>query len=171
MTGEVVDPASETVILDNIVAFQGSHNGGDVHFGKDGLLYVMVGDGLCYYKNANDCGSLNTAAQELNTLQGKVLRITRTGGIPDSNPYLGSDSVPCGTIGYTSDTTKKCQEIYAHGLRNPYKTPFDAESSTTRFFINDVGQESFEEVSAGALGADYGWPSREGACPTGVTTN
>ncbi|HEX8207822.1 MAG TPA: PQQ-dependent sugar dehydrogenase [Solirubrobacteraceae bacterium] len=171
MTGNVIDPASETVLLDNIVAFQGAHNGGDVHFGKDGLLYVMVGDGLCYYKNQNACGELNTAGQELNTLQGKVVRITRTGGIPDTNPYLGADSVQCGTIGFTSDASRKCQEIYAAGVRNPYKAAFDQESATTRFFFNDVGQDTWEEVDAGALGANYGWPMREGACPTAMSTN
>jgi glucose/arabinose dehydrogenase len=58
-----------------------------------------------------------------------------------------------------------CREIYAWGLRNPWRLAFDPSARTTRFFINDVGQSSWEEIDVGRAGADYGWNLREGFCP------
>jgi hypothetical protein len=64
-----------------------------------------------------------------------------------------------------------CREIYLHGLRNPFRLAFDPNSSGTRFFVNDVGQETWEEIDRAVKGADYGWNIREGHCATGSTTD
>jgi glucose/arabinose dehydrogenase/PKD repeat protein len=166
----VVNPASETVLIDNIPQPDGIHNAGDLHFGKDGFLYVTVGDGGCDYAGDSGCGSSNDAARDLNALVGKVLRITSTGGIPATNPYQGSDSARCNLAGRT-DPGKKCQEIFATGLRNPWRAAFDPNASGTRFFINDVGNNTWEEVDLGQVGADYGWNIREGHCLRNSSTD
>ncbi|HEX8123184.1 MAG TPA: PQQ-dependent sugar dehydrogenase [Solirubrobacteraceae bacterium] len=156
-----VDPSTATPLLDNLPAHHGFHNGGAVDFAKDGNVLVTVGDGGCHYITG-DCGLGNPVAQQLNSLQGKVLKITPSGGIPSTNPYTGAGTAPCAQTGYVAAGTK-CQEIYANGLRNPFRIAVD-EGPQDRFFIDDVGGEYWEEVNAGAKGANYGWPTREGAC-------
>jgi glucose/arabinose dehydrogenase len=166
----IVDPASETVLIDNIPNPDGIHNAGDLHFGKDGFLYISVGDGGCDYAGDSGCGSSNDASRDPNVLLGKILRITATGGIPPTNPYQGTDSARCNLTGRT-DPGKKCQETFASGLRNPWRTAFDPNSAGTRFFINDVGEATWEEVDLGQAAADYGWNIREGHCVRGSSTN
>jgi PKD repeat protein/glucose/arabinose dehydrogenase len=166
----IVDPTSEIFLLDNIPSPAGNHNGGDVHFGNDGYLYVSVGDGGCDYDGDSGCGAANAAARDLNVLVGKVLRITSDGGIPPDNPFVGTDSARCNLTGRT-DPGKTCQETFAWGLRNPFRIAFDPNSSDTRFYINDVGQDTSEEIDAAQAGADYGWNVREGFCATGSTTD
>jgi glucose/arabinose dehydrogenase len=165
-----VDTASEKILLDNIPSPAGNHNGGDVHFGRDGYLYVSVGDGGCDYDGDSGCGADNAAARDLNVLLGKVLRITSDGGIPPDNPFVGSDSARCNVSGRT-DPGKICQETYAWGLRNPFRIAFDPNASGTRFYVNDVGQSTWEEIDVAQAGADYGWNVREGFCATGSTTD
>jgi len=167
---DVVDPASEVVMIDNIPSTAGNHNGGDLQFGKDGYLYISVGDGGCDYAGNSGCGAQNNAARDQNILLGKILRVTRFGAIPASNPFLGTDSARCNLAGRTS-AGMKCRETYAWGLRNPFRIAFDGDNPGTRFFINDVGQSSWEEIDLGTAGADYGWNVREGHCATGSTTN
>jgi glucose/arabinose dehydrogenase/PKD repeat protein len=164
-----IDASSEQVLIDNIPAHHGYHNGGGLRFGKDGLLYLSIGDGGCHYL-IGDCAPTNFVAQELNSLQGKVVRITPSGGVPDSNPYLGAGTARCAQTGYVG-AGLKCQEIFAYGLRNPFRMGFDDSGPTTRFFINDVGGDYWEEVNPGAKGANYGWPHREGPCVIGSYTN
>jgi glucose/arabinose dehydrogenase len=166
----VVNPASEDVLLDNIPSPGGNHNGGDLQFGKDGYLYVSVGDGGCDYDGDSGCGIDNAAARDLKALVGKVLRITSDGGVPPGNPFLGPNSARCNLTGRT-DPGKTCQEIYAWGLRNPFRIPFDPNASGTRFYINDVGQDTWEEIDLGQAGADYGWNVREGFCAAGSSTD
>ena len=127
----------EVVILD-LPPLSGAtnHNGGAIHFGGDGKLYVAVGD------NANGSNS-----QSFTTTLGKVLRINGDGTIPTDNPFFGS-------------TTGINRSIWVLGLRNPYT--FAVQPSTGRTLINDVGQSSFEEINDGAAGANYGWPTTEG---------
>jgi glucose/arabinose dehydrogenase/PKD repeat protein len=161
MAGDTADPATETVLLDNIPSPNGNHNAGDLGFGKDGYLYVSVGDGGCDYARDSGCQALNDAPRDRNVLLGKVMRITRNGGIPPSNPYTGSDSERCNVAGRT-DPSKNCQETFAQGLRNPFRIGFDPDASGTRFFINDVGQDAWEEIDQGQAGADYGWNICEG---------
>jgi glucose/arabinose dehydrogenase len=165
-----VDAAGETVLVDNMPSPNGNHNAGDLHFGKDGFLYISIGDGGCDYAGNSGCAGANDAARDRHVLTGQILRVTRDGNIPASNPYQGSDSARCNVTGRT-DPGKKCQEIFAWGLRNPFRMAFDPNASGTRFFINDVGQNVWEEINNGQAGADYGWNVREGFCANGSTSN
>jgi glucose/arabinose dehydrogenase len=166
MTGNTINPASEVVLLDNMNTPAGNHNGGDLHVGNDGDLYVSVGDG-----GTNPRGSGASAAQDLSLFNGKILRITTSGGVPADNPFVGvSGAQSCATIGINAPILAKCTEIYDYGLRNPFRFAFDPNTSTTRFFINDVGEGTWEEVDGGGNGLNYGWDSREGFCETGSST-
>jgi glucose/arabinose dehydrogenase len=158
----VISPGSELVIIDRIHSTAGNHNGGDVKFGKDGFLYVSVGDGGCDYAGDSGCAGANDAARDRHVLIGKILRVTDSGGIPASNPFQGAGTARCNVTGSTSAGTI-CQETFAWGLRNPFRMNFDPNAAGTRFFINDVGQNVWEEVDLGQSGADYGWNCREGA--------
>jgi glucose/arabinose dehydrogenase len=142
---DIGEPNSELVILDEIASDAGNHNGGAIHFGLDGKLYIAVGDG----------GSTPSNSQSLNTLSGKLLRINPDGSIPSDNPFIG---VP-GARG----------EVWALGLRNPYTFAIDPVSG--KIHINDVGQSTWEEVNLGAAGANYGWPVCEGVCGNPSYTN
>ena len=166
MSGNTVSPASESILIDNIPSQGGNHNGGDVHVGNDGHLYVAVGDGGCDYAPPHGCGGANDAARDMHALVGKILRITREGGIPDDNPFQG---VRCNTG--TASPGEVCREIYATGLRNPFRIAFDPNTTGTAFRINDVGQNTWEEIDVGTSGADYGWNVREGHCALGSTTD
>ncbi|MDT5037051.1 MAG: hypothetical protein QOE03_2236 [Micromonosporaceae bacterium] len=135
--GNVAEPGSEVILLDlNNLSSATNHNGGAIHFGPDGKLYIAVGE------NANGAN-----AQSLNTLLGKVLRINADGTIPPDNPFV-------------SATTGRNQAIWALGLRNPFTFTF--QPGTGRMFINDVGENTWEEINDGVAGANYGWPTTEG---------
>jgi glucose/arabinose dehydrogenase len=135
--GDVAVPGSEVPILnlDNLSSAT-NHNGGAVHFGLDGKLYIGVGD------NANGAN-----AQSLTTLLGKLLRINPDGTIPTDNPF------------YTQ-TTGVDRAIWALGLRNPFT--FAVQPGTGQIFINDVGENTWEEIDKGIAGGNYGWPATEG---------
>jgi glucose/arabinose dehydrogenase len=135
--GDVAVPGSETILLElNNLSSATNHNGGALHFGNDGKLYIGVGD------NAN-----GSNAQTLNNLLGKILRINSDGSIPSDNPFFNQAS------GVN-------RAIWALGLRNPFT--FDIQRSTSRMLINDVGQNTWEEINDGVRGANYGWPTTEG---------
>jgi glucose/arabinose dehydrogenase len=155
----VIDKATETVLVDNILSPNGNHNGGDLHFGADGYLYISVGDGGADYAGDSGAGGANDATRDQFMLLGKILRITRDGGIPPSNPFQGAGTARCNADGKTS-AGNKCQETYAWGLRNPFR--FGFRPGTSEFMINDVGQGAWEEIDQGQSGADYGWNCREG---------
>jgi glucose/arabinose dehydrogenase len=157
-----VYPATEAVLINNMPSPVGNHNAGDVQFGKDGNLYVTIGDGGCDYAGDSGCAGANDAARDLHTLTGKVLRITDSGGIPAGNPFQGAGTASCAATG-TTTPGNKCQETFAWGLRNPFRMGFDSNAAGTRFFINDVGQGLWEEIDEGQSGVDYGWNCREGA--------
>jgi len=169
-TANTVSRSSELILIDNIPSPNGNHNGGDVHVGRDGFLYVSVGDGGCDYLRDSGCAGLNDASRDLNVLLGKVLRITRTGGIPAGNPFTGTGTARCNTTGRAAAGVK-CQETFAWGFRNPFRIAFDPNDPGTRFFINDVGQNTWEEIDEGRAGADYGWNVREGHCANGSGTD
>ena len=134
--GDVAVPNSELVILDlDNLSSAGNHNGGAIHFGPDGKLYVAVGD------NANSSNS-----QTLSNLLGKVLRINSDGTPPSDNPFF--------------NTAGARKEIWALGLRNPFTFAF--QPGTTRMFINDVGESTWEEINDGIAASNYGWPITEG---------
>ena len=161
MNGDTVDPATEKVLVDNIPSI-GNHNAGDLRFGKDGFLYITVGDGSCDYAGDSPwCGGGNDASRDTHVLLGKVLRVTRDGNIPATNPYTGTNSARCNLTGRT-EPGKNCQETFASGLRNPFRFAFDPDASGTRFFVNDVGQNAWEEFDEGKAGADYAWNLCEG---------
>ncbi|WP_375426092.1 fibronectin type III domain-containing protein [uncultured Friedmanniella sp.] len=168
MTGDVIDPASEVRLLDGIYSTAGYHNAGDLHVGHDGYLYVTTGDGGCDYHGdathagGSGCGGDNDTSRDRNVLNGKVLRITTSGGIPTDNPFTGTGTARCNTGPAAAGTT--CQEAYAVGLRNPFRFAFDPNATGTTFRIDDVGQNVWEEIDQGARGADYGWNTREGHC-------
>lgn len=113
-----------------------NHNGGALHFGADGKLYVAVGE--------NADASL---AQQMDTRLGKMLRYNSDGSIPTDNPFYNSAS-------------GANRAIWAQGLRNPFT--FAVQPGTGQMFINDVGGGAFEEVNLGEAGANYGWPATEG---------
>jgi glucose/arabinose dehydrogenase len=137
--GDVAVAGSEAVLvdLDNLSGAT-NHNGGAIHFGPDGKLYAGVGE------NAN-----SSNAQTLNNRLGKILRINSDGTIPSDNPFFGT-------------ATGANRAIWALGLRNPYT--FGFQPGTGRMFINDVGQNTWEEIDDGIAGSNYGWPTCEGAC-------
>ena len=164
MTGNTVALASEVVLIDEMPSPNGNHNAGDLGFGKDGYLYITIGDGGCDY-NGGGCAGANDASRDQHVLTGKILRIAvnpdGTTGIPPGNPFQGAGTARCALTGRTTPGNK-CQETFAWGLRNPFRFAFDPNAAGTRVFINDVGQNAREEIDLGQAGADYGWNCREG---------
>jgi len=170
MTGSTISMDSEVVLIDNISSVNSNHNGGDLFVGLDGYLYVAVGDAGRDPRGDSGSAGGNDAAQDLSLLNGKILRVDRTSGqAPFDNPLVASGAVACRTRGNTPSTPMTpCAEIYAWGLRNPWRTALDPNTGPQRFFINDVGQGTREEVDLGVAGGNYGWNSREGQCPQGT---
>jgi glucose/arabinose dehydrogenase len=147
---DTVDPGSQRNLL-SIPHPENNHNGGQLAFGPERLLYVGVGDG-------GSEGDPNRYGQNLSVLYGKILRIDphTSGGkpytVPSDNPFVGRANAR--------------PEIYAYGLRNPWRFSFD---STGALAIGDVGQDAIEEVDwtpkGGAAGANFGWSVFEGRNP------
>ena len=135
--GNVAVAGSEKILLElDPLSAATNHNGGAIHFGNDGKLYVAVGD-----------NATASNAQSFSNPFGKILRINRDGTVPGDNPFLAR-------------TTGVDRAIWALGLRNPFTTAI--QRSSGRLFINDVGYNRFEEINAGRSGANYGWPNVEG---------
>jgi glucose/arabinose dehydrogenase len=137
--GDVALAGSETALLDLPDAMGAiNHMGGGLHFGADGKLYVSVGN--------HD----QTAVEPQQTLVnpfGKMLRLNADGSIPSDNPFY-------------NQTSGILRAVWAYGLRNPFA--FAIQPGTGRIFINDDGEDSFEEINDGIPGANYGWPLTEG---------
>jgi glucose/arabinose dehydrogenase len=145
ITGDVIDPASEEVLvsLDSLVGKDGEvktmHYGGDMEFGADGMLYVTTGDLL-----------IGPNAQSLQNRYGKVLRYRPDGSIPDDNPFYDTLTGPN-------------RAIWAYGLRNPFKLAQDRVDGS--MLIGDVGSSTWEEVNllpATGGGTNFGWSTTEG---------
>ncbi|HEX5106425.1 MAG TPA: PQQ-dependent sugar dehydrogenase, partial [Pirellulaceae bacterium] len=138
--GDQAKPGSEVVLLegDDQTKLGGKvpagHQGGALHFGPDGCLYIALGE-----------QTAESPAQRLDSLLGKVLRIDADGTIPNGNPFVGQ-------------TTGKYRAIWARGCRNPFTFAFDPASG--RMLINDVGGKA-EEINEGGAGRNYGWPAAE----------
>ena len=96
---DLIDPATETVLVDNIPSPNGSHNAGDLGFGPDGYLYASVGDGGCDFRGDSGCSLLNDASRDLSGLSGKLLRVTRDGAAPPTTRCVQNRSAPCRTTG------------------------------------------------------------------------
>jgi glucose/arabinose dehydrogenase len=158
-TANLIDPATEVVLLDGVLNFAGNHNGGQLRVGPDGYLYAGIGDGGCDYAGDSGCGGANDASRDRNILNGKVVRIATDGSVPPTNPFLGAGTARCDTGPSAPGTI--CQEAYAWGFRNPFR--FSFRPSDGALFVDDVGQSAWEEVDLVQAGGDYGWPCREGA--------
>lgn len=137
LNGNVVVPGSEQIVINlDQLSDAHNHNGGGLHFGTDGKLYIATGE---------NGTALN--AQNLDNTHGKILRLNPDGSIPTGNPF-------------TTGTTQK-KMIWAYGLRNPFT--FDIQESTGKIFVNDVGQTKFEEINdVTTPGLNFGWPTEEG---------
>ena len=143
VNGLRADPASRRVVLVVPHPVATNHNGGQLHFTPDGLLFISIGDG----------GTGGNEARNLESLLGKLLRINplpagaQAYQVPPDNPYVGIAGR---------------DEIYAYGLRNPWRTAVQGSVIS----IGDVGQRNAEEVDmmtiAGAKGVNFGWPEYEG---------
>jgi putative heme-binding domain-containing protein len=142
MRGDVADPASERLLLqgDDQTKLGGKvpagHQGGALHFGVDGKLYIGIGE-----------QTSEKPSQDLGSLLGKLLRINADGSIPTDNPFVGQ-------------TQGKYRAIWARGLRNPFT--FAIRKTSGDMGINDIGGNKFEEINRGVAGANYGWPFSEG---------
>ncbi|MES2808800.1 MAG: PQQ-dependent sugar dehydrogenase [Bacteroidota bacterium] len=139
-----VDKASGRDVM-SIDEPESNHNGGDIKFGPDGYLYLGLGDGGAYNDLHGEIGN----GQNLNTPLGKILRIDvnqQPYGIPADNPFAGQEN--------------KRPEIFAYGLRNPWRLSFDKLNG--RLFVGDVGQKNWEEIDIVTKGGNYGWRVREG---------
>ncbi|MFI5173186.1 MAG: PQQ-dependent sugar dehydrogenase, partial [Chitinophagales bacterium] len=149
---DIADPASEEIILNVYQPFS-NHNGGSLAFGDDGYLYVALGDG-------GDAGDPGNRAQNPDSLLGKILRIdvsVPTGyAIPPTNPFATAGGAP---------------EVWAYGLRNPWKITFDRDNHN--LWIGDVGQFDWEEIdfqpAASTGGENYGWRCYEANHPYNTT--
>ncbi len=162
--GVTLDAASEEILLTLDQPYS-NHNGGNILFGSDGFLYIGFGDG-------GSAGDPQDLAQNTTTLHGAMLRIDVDNGtpygIPADNPF--APNALCSDGNGATD----CPEIYAWGLRNPWRWSFD--SATDALWVGDVGQNAWEEVDIVERGGNYGWRCREGAhdydtsgvCPAGL---
>lgn len=153
---DVADLASRRIVLEIPHPDSTIHNGGQLQFGPDGLLYISVGDG-------GPQGDPNGNGQNTGTLLGKLLRINPSGtmpgqySIPTDNPFAGA--------------TPGADEIYSYGLRNPWRFSFDR--LTGDLTIGDVGFDNWEEVdfvpNGTGRGANFGWNCFEGSNPLSPT--
>jgi glucose/arabinose dehydrogenase len=143
--GNTASPSTEVVLWQNTTTAAVWHQGGDLHFGPDGYLYVSVGDHLQGH-----------TAPDLDSYNGKLLRMTRDGATPPGNPF-------------DDGAGPNLDLIWARGLRNPFR--FTVDPVTGRVIAGDVGEGTTEEVNLVPAGANLGWPTCEGPCGTAGMTN
>lgn len=173
-TTNTADINSERILL-SVNKPQFNHNGGQLLFGPDRMLYITTGDGGG--ADDNDAGHTGGSSskpmgglgnsQDLTKLLGKVLRIDPQG----SNGPTGQYGIPAGNP-FVGDGGGVREEIYAYGLRNPWTGSFDdGPGGTDRFFLADVGQGLIEEVNLVEPGGNYGWRIKEGTLPFDPTVS
>ena len=154
--GQTLDPASEVILL-TVSQPEANHKGGHVTFGPDGYLYLGLGD--C--GGAGDAHGTIGNGQDTSTLLGKLLRIDVDHGAPYTIPPTGNPFAGNALCGVGGTGSAPCPEIYALGLRNPWKFSFDRSGGA--LWIADVGQDSWEEIDRISASANLGWRCREGA--------
>ncbi len=158
-----VDPSTERILM-TIPKEHWNHNGSTLLFGPDGYLYFGLGDGGAGY-DPRDAG------QNLEVLFGKIIRIdvnSKTAGleygIPGDNPFVDASkqgSLSASPFDRAAHVTR--QEIWAYGIRNPWRMSFDRE--TGELWVGDVGQDLWEEIDLITKGGNYGWSAREAFHP------
>jgi glucose/arabinose dehydrogenase len=151
MTGETIDLSSLTELLTGIRTDTGAHNAGALRIGPDGKLYASVGDTALGDNQGGPGDSTNPYAQDLGSLNGKILRINLDGSVPADNPFVGMPGAR--------------PEIFALGFRNPFRMGFD--KATGRLWVGDVGDFTLEELDIVVSAGNYGWPHCEGTLPAG----
>ncbi|MFL6071180.1 MAG: PQQ-dependent sugar dehydrogenase [Actinomycetes bacterium] len=165
-----VAAGSGKVIVDNLPSPATGHDAGDLHFGSNQLLYISVGDGACQIGSPTLCEGSNANSRRLDIPNGKLLRVTRAGKVPPTNPFVGTPGARrCTSRNGVEPGTGPCSETFAYGFRNPFR--FTIKPGTNQVWVNDVGQDLWEEVDQLTAGADYGWNVREGFCEAGSTTS
>lgn len=166
--GQSFDADQEEVLLELDQPYN-NHNGGFIGFGPDGFLYIGLGDG-------GSGGDPLGAGQRFDTILGKMLRIdvnvpaAQRYAVPTGNPFVDG-GVECNRTSSDYGVTpsaRRCSEIYALGLRNPWRWSFDR--GTGVLWVGDVGQDTVEEVDRLERGGNYGWRIREGDRCFGATT-
>jgi glucose/arabinose dehydrogenase len=149
VTGDTINPGSETLIFSFNLLSAGNHNGGGLHFGPDGMLYAAHGE-----------NAVGGNSQVITNLLGKVIRINPNTFVPgDPESVIPGDN-PSSFPGIAGTTSGINRAIWAVGLRNPFTFAF--QPGTGRLHINDVGASAWEEVNLGGAGLNYGWPNTEG---------
>ena len=138
--GNTAALSSELLLLESVELAAPNHHGGALGFGPDGKLYWGKGD------NATGAN-----AQDLTNIHGKILRLNPDGSTPSDNPSLGAGALP---------------QIYAYGLRNPFRLTFTPDG---KLLVADVGANAFEELDVVTAGGNYGWPGAEGICTSNCT--
>lgn len=154
--GATLDPGSAEVLISFTHPFE-NHFGGQLGFDEEGMLYLSIGDG----GSGHDP---HERAQDTSNIWGSILRLNIDSGspysIPPENPFA-SETALCNSDSAMTDRTAACPEIYAWGLRNPWRWSFDR--ATGDLWLADVGQDEWEEVNIIQQGGNYGWDIREGA--------
>ena len=165
----VVDAASETVLIDNVPSYNGDHNSGDLQFGKDGNLYVSIGDGGCDYNGSSGSAAANDASRDTNVLLGKVLRVTPAGGIPAGNPYPGQR---LGSLQRRpGDGRDAMQRDLCLGLAQSVPHRLRPQRHGDPVLHRRRRAEHVGGDRPGRPGADYGWNVHEGHSATSSTTD
>jgi len=142
---------SLTVLLDGIRTDEGNHDGGAVRVGPDRKLYVGTGDSGLGDNQGGPGSATNPYAQDLSSLNGKILRLERDGSAARDNPFV--------------HTPGARPEVFAYGFRNPFRLGFDP--ATGHLWAGDVGDLTVEEIDVVVAGGNYGWPYCEGTLPPG----
>ncbi|STZ82719.1 PQQ-dependent sugar dehydrogenase [Mycolicibacterium aichiense] len=144
VTTDGIDPNSALPLFRSVDEEKNNHQGGDLLFGPDGMLYWGIGD-----------NTFGANAQDLTNIHGKILRLNPTdGSAPQDNPFV--------------TTPNAVPQIWAYGLRNPFRIEFTPDG---RLLAGDVGNNAVEELDLIIKGGNYGWPGAEGVCATCTSIN
>jgi glucose/arabinose dehydrogenase len=144
VVGDSINSNTELVLVDGVASSSGFHPGGFMDFGNDGKLYIGFGT-----------PDVSDGSQNLNNYIGKILRINPDGSAPSDNPFVGQANAR--------------GAIWAYGFRNPFSGAVDPV--TGKIYVNDVGENTWEEINEVQKGKNYGWPNAEGNSSNPAYTN